>query len=123
MRTDLSALRDQVVHQPPLPLYLTKQLVSILSCRHCLSDDLHYNYPIAEHVTLGSWAWHWSTRSLSGASRELCTLSPTVNVLARLRKFADPKSESFALHMSPGRDSNRMLGALTSRWMMSLLCS
>ena len=62
----MSALRDQVVYQLPLPLCFTKELVSILCRRHCLSDDLHYNYPITEDITLGSRAWHWSTGSLLG---------------------------------------------------------
>ena len=67
MKTDLRAPRDQVVHQPPPPLYFTKQLVVILCRGHCLSDYLNHNYPITEHITLGGRAWHWGTGSLSEA--------------------------------------------------------
>ena len=44
----MHALRpDQFVHQPPLSLHFTKELVSIIfCCGHCFNDNLHYNYHI-----------------------------------------------------------------------------
>ncbi len=56
------------------------------------------------------------------ASGAVYRIAPSPGVVASRARFADPKSESLASHLSLGRERRRTLAELTSLWMTGSLC-